>query len=74
MLSGSPPNRSDTQSRKLLARDAVGKSDEFLLAFGSGADNYEQTLRVVLEPGLDVDAIGPGVSVPLGRQVARAYG
>jgi len=27
--------------------DAVGKPDEFLLAFGSGADNYEQTQRVV---------------------------
>jgi len=27
--------------------DAVSKPDEFLLAFGSGADNYEQTLCVV---------------------------
>jgi len=35
------------------------------LAFGSGADNHEQTLRVVLEPGLDVDAIGPGVTYRL---------
>jgi len=51
-------------SRKLLPglralADAVGKPNEFLLAFGGGADDHEQALRVILEPGLDVDAIGP---------------
>ena len=35
--------------------DAVGKTDEFLLAFGGGADDHEQTLRVIFEPGLDVE-------------------
>src|SRR5271167_3967213 len=50
--------------------DAVGKPDEFLLAFGGGADDHEQTLRVIFEPGLDVDAIGPEVDISLGRQVA----
>src|SRR5271170_6138497 len=47
--------------------DAVGKPDEFLLAFGGGADDHEQTLRVIFEPGLDVDAIGPEVDISLGR-------
>src|SRR6266851_5952692 len=36
--------------------DAVGKSNEFLLAFSCGADNHEQTLRVIFEPSLNVDA------------------
>jgi hypothetical protein len=50
--------------------DAVGKPNQFLLAFGSGADDHEQALRVVFEPSLDVDAIGPDVDVPPGGQVA----
>src|SRR5204863_4367107 len=50
--------------------DAVGKPDEFLLAFGCGADDHEQTLRVIFEPGLDVDAIDPEVNVSLARQIA----
>ena len=50
--------------------DAVGKTDEFLLAFGGGADDHEQTLRVIFEPGLDVDAIDPEVNVSLARQIA----
>ena len=50
--------------------DAVGKPNEFLLAFGGGADDYQQTLRVIFEPGLDVDAIGPDVDIALGGQVA----
>src|SRR5258708_4654632 len=49
---------------------AVGKPAEFLLAFGWGADDDEQTLRIILEPGLDVDAINPEVNIPLGGQVA----
>ena len=50
--------------------DAVGKANEFLLAFGSGANDHEQTLRVVLEPSLDVDAIDPEVNILLGGQIA----
>ena len=30
--------------------DTVGKANEFLLAFGSGADDHKQTLRVVSLP------------------------
>ena len=44
---------------------------QFLLAIGGGADDHEQTLRVVFEPSLDVDAIGPHVDVPLAGQVAN---
>src|SRR5271163_3864422 len=50
--------------------DTVGKPDEFLPAFGGGADDHEQTLRIIFEPGLDVDAIDPEVNIPLGGQVA----
>src|SRR3990170_4898346 len=52
--------------------NAVGKPNEFLLAFGGGADDHEQTLRVIFEPGLDVDALAPNVDIPLGGQVAVA--
>ena len=52
--------------------DAVGKPNQFLLAFGGGADDHEQALRVIFEPGLDVDAIGPDVDIPFGGQVAIA--
>jgi hypothetical protein len=38
--------------------------------FGGGADDHEQTLRVIFEPGLDVDAIDPEVNVSLARQIA----
>jgi hypothetical protein len=44
---------------------------QFLLAIGGGANDHEQTLRVVSEPSLDVDAIGPHVDVPLAGQVAN---
>lgn len=46
--------------------DAVGKPDQFLLALGGGADDHEQALRVIFEPGLDVDAINPDVDIPFG--------
>src|ERR1700720_1106710 len=53
-----------------LSRNAVGKPNQFLLALGSGADDHQQTLRVVFEPSLDVDAIDPEVNILLDRQVA----
>ena len=48
---------------------AVDEADELLLAFGRGADDDQQALRVVLEPGLHVDAVGPEVDVAPGRQI-----
>src|SRR5271155_4888791 len=50
--------------------DAVCKTDEFLLAFGCGTDDHEQTLRVIFEPSRRVDAIDPEVNISLGRQIA----
>src|SRR3954453_14490494 len=50
----------------------VDKSDQLLLAFGRGADNDQQALRGVLEPGLDVDAVGPEVDIALGGEIALA--
>ena len=61
--------------QKLLPRlralaDAVGKPNQFLLAFGGGADDHQQALRIIFEPSLDVDAIGPDVDISFGGQVA----
>jgi hypothetical protein len=33
--------------------------DRFLLAFGGGADNHQQTPRAVFEPGIGVDGHRP---------------
>src|SRR5205085_8428772 len=49
--------------------DTVGEADELLVAFGCRADNHEQALRIVLEPGLHVDAVGPEIDVALDRQI-----
>jgi hypothetical protein len=46
--------------------------NQFLLAFGGGTDDHEQALRIIFEPGLDVDAIGPDIDISLGREVAIA--
>ena len=51
---------------------AVDEADKFLLAFGRGADDDQQALRGVLEPGLHVDAVDPEVDVALGREIALA--
>ena len=51
---------------------AVDEADEFLLALGRGADDDQQALRGVLEPGLHVDAVDPEVDVALGREIALA--
>jgi hypothetical protein len=37
--------------------NAVGKPS-------GGADDHEQALRVIFEPGLDADAISPDVDIP----------
>jgi hypothetical protein len=50
----------------------VGKADELLLALGGCADDDEDALRLVLEPSFQVNAIGPEVDVPFGREVALA--
>ena len=44
---------------------AVDQTDEFPLSLERGADDHQQALRGVLEPGLDMDAVGPEVDVAL---------
>ena len=48
---------------------AVDQADQLLVAFGGRADDDEQALRIVLEPGLHVDAVGPEVDVALDRHI-----
>src|ERR1700740_3480908 len=50
----------------------VDQADQLLLALGRGTDDDQQALRSVLEPGLDVDAVGPEVDVTLGGEIALA--
>ena len=38
---------------------AVDEPDKFLFAFGRGADDHQQALRGLLEPGLHMDAVDP---------------
>ncbi len=49
---------------------AVSEADQLLLAFRSGADQHKDALLVVLQPGLQMDAIRPDVDVSPGRQIA----
>jgi hypothetical protein len=51
---------------------AVDEADELLLAFGRGADDDQQALRGVFEPGLHVDAVDPEVDIALGGEIALA--
>src|ERR1700704_1527747 len=45
---------------------------KFLFAFGRGADDHQQALRGLLEPGLHMDAIDPEVNVAFGREITLA--
>ena len=47
-------------------------SDKFLFAFGRGADDHQQALRGLLEPGLHMDAVDPEVNVAFGREITLA--
>jgi hypothetical protein len=51
---------------------AIDQTDQLLLALGRGADDEQQALRTVLEPGLHMDAVGPEVDIALGREIALA--
>src|SRR5260221_13481871 len=44
---------------------AICEADEFLLAFRRRADDDQDTLRLFLEPGLQMDAVGPAINVAL---------
>src|SRR6266536_1267852 len=51
---------------------AVDEADKLRLAFGRGADDDQQALRGVFEPGLHVDAVDPEVDVALGGEITLA--
>jgi hypothetical protein len=55
--------------RLLALAEAVLDRQELLLAAGVGADQDQDALPLVLEPGREVDAIRPDVHVALGRQI-----
>src|SRR5277367_4682607 len=52
---------------RALSRIPSASPTSSLPAFGGGADDHEQTLRIIFEPGLAID---PEVNIPLGGQVA----
>ncbi len=41
-------------------------------AIGRGADDHQQALRGLLEPGLHMDAVDPEVNVAVGREITLA--
>src|SRR5215471_7799650 len=47
----------------------IGEADKFLFAFGCCSDNDEKALGLVLEPGLDMDAVDPEVNIAFGGQI-----
>src|SRR5690606_5951595 len=48
----------------------VDQANQLLLALGRGADDDQQALGVVFQPGLHMNAVGPEVDMAPGRQVA----
>ena len=56
---------------RALAR-AVGEADQLLPALRRRADQHEDALLLVLQPRLQIDAVGPDVDVAPGRQIALA--
>src|SRR6476660_7015655 len=64
--------KSTSNSRQscALSRAPSVKPINLLLAFRSGADQHKDALLVVLQPGLQMDAIRPDVDVSPGRQIA----
>src|SRR3954453_2251881 len=48
---------------------AIGEADQFLAAFRRRTDQHQDALLFVLEPRLEMDAIGPDVNVALRRQI-----
>src|SRR2546430_15381775 len=44
---------------------AIGEADKLLPAFRRRADDDQDALRLLLEPGLQMDAVGPAIDVAL---------
>src|SRR5258708_1070104 len=58
--------------RSCALAHAVGEADQLLLALRCGANNDQQALRIVSQPGLNMNAVDPEMDVALGREVALA--
>lgn len=54
--------------------DADLEAHKLLSAFGRGAENNQNTLGLGLHPGLQIDAIGPDIDIPPGREIAALPG
>src|ERR1700737_2250493 len=48
------------------------EADQLLLARRCGANNDQQALRIVFQPGLNMNAVDPEIDVAFGREVALA--
>src|ERR1700757_1566075 len=58
-------SRSNSRQDCALSRTPSGEASKFLFALGRGADDDQQALRGVLEPGLHMDAVDPEVDIAL---------
>src|SRR5260370_26896850 len=58
--------------RSCALAHAVGEADQLLLALRCGANNDQQALRIVFQPGLNMNAVDPEIDVAFGREVALA--
>ena len=56
---------------RALAR-AVGEADKFLFALRRRANDDQNALLLLLEPGLQMDAVRPDINVTSGREIALA--
>src|SRR5258708_32669462 len=65
-------SRGGAPSRLRTFAHAIDQADKLLLALGRGTNDDQQALRVVLEPGLHVDAVDPEVHVAFGGEIAFA--
>jgi hypothetical protein len=56
----------------VCSRARLGEADQLLLALRCGANNDQQALRIVFQPGLNMNAVDPEIDVAFGREVALA--
>jgi hypothetical protein len=61
------PVRSCLIDGEAIVTHAIDQADELFFALRCGADDDQQALRIVLQPCLDINSVGPKVDVPFGR-------
>ena len=57
-----------------MSDDTPSPPNEFLLTLGRGADDDQQALRGVFEPGLHMDAVDPEVDGDAARTLRIGFG